>query len=58
VKQTEFVRWLAEQGATFKQGKKHLRVHLNGKWSTIPRHPGKEIDNDFAKEIKKQLLIK
>lgn len=58
VKQTEFVRWLADQGATFKQGTKHLKVYLNGKQTTVPRHPGKEIDDRFIKEIKKQLDIK
>ncbi|MFK3741423.1 type II toxin-antitoxin system HicA family toxin [Massilia sp. TN1-12] len=58
VKQTEFVRWLAEQGATFKQGTKHLKVYLNGKQTTVPRHPGKEIDDRFVREIKKQLNIK
>jgi len=58
VKQTEFVRWLADQGATFKQGTKHLKVYLNGKQTTVPRHPGKEIDDRFAREIKKQLDIK
>jgi mRNA interferase HicA len=58
LKQAEFVKWLAEQGATFKQGGKHLKVYLNGKQTTIPRHPGKEIDNNFAKATKKQLDLK
>jgi mRNA interferase HicA len=58
VKQSEFVRWLADQGAQIKDGKKHLKVRLNGKQTTVPRHPGKEMDNDFIKEIKKQLNIK
>ena len=31
MKQSEFVRWLTAQGATFKDGKKHLKVYLNGK---------------------------
>jgi mRNA interferase HicA len=57
VKQTELVRWLRDQNATFKDGSKHLKVYLNGKQTTIPRHPGKELDNDFVKEIKKQLGI-
>ena len=58
MKQTEFVRWLADQSATFKQGTKHLKVYLNGTQTTEPRHPGKEIDDRFIKEIKKQLDIK
>lgn len=57
MKQTELVRWLADKGATFKEGSKHTKVYLNGKQTTIPRHPGKEIDNDFVKEIKKQLNV-
>jgi mRNA interferase HicA len=57
VKQTELVRWLREQGATFKDGTKHLKVYLKGKQTTVPRHPGKELDNDFVKEIKKQLDV-
>jgi mRNA interferase HicA len=55
LKQAEFVKLLVEQGATFKQGSKHLKVYLNGKQSTIPRHPGKEIDKKLAKAIKRQL---
>jgi mRNA interferase HicA len=57
VKQTELVRSLRDLGATFKDGSKHLKVYLNGKQTTIPRHPGKELDNDFVKEIKKQLGV-
>ncbi len=58
MKQSEFVRWLADQGAVIKNGTKHLKVYLNGKQTTVPRHPGKEIRDDFVKEIKKQLNIK
>jgi mRNA interferase HicA len=41
VKQSEFVKWLALQGATFKQGGRHLKVYPNGKQSyrPSPRHP-------------------
>lgn len=58
MKQSEFVRWLVDQGAVVKNGTRHLKVRLNGKQTTVPRHPGKELDNDFVKEIKKQLNIK
>lgn len=58
MKQSEFVRWLTDQGAVIRNGTKHLKVRLNGKQTTVPRHPGKEMDNDFVKEIKKQLNIK
>jgi mRNA interferase HicA len=39
VKSSEFKRWLADQGATFKPGKgSHLKVTLNGKNSVLPMH--------------------
>ncbi|MDN6885266.1 type II toxin-antitoxin system HicA family toxin [Variovorax sp. CAN2819] len=55
MKQSEFKRKLAEQGATFKQGKKHLKVYLNGKQSTLPRHPASELGEGLRKAILKQL---
>jgi mRNA interferase HicA len=58
VKQSDFVRWLRDQGAEVQEGKKHLKVYLNGKQTTVPRHPGKEISNVFVRVIKKQLDIK
>jgi mRNA interferase HicA len=57
VKQSEFVRWLAEQGASFKQGKKHLKVQLNGKTSVVPRHAA-ELKTGTVEAIKKQLNLK
>jgi mRNA interferase HicA len=39
VKSSEFKRWLADQGATFKLGKgSHLKVTLSGKNSVLPMH--------------------
>jgi len=58
VKQSEFKRWLADQGADFKQGKKHLKVYLNGKQTTLPRHGSHEIGEGLRREILKQLGIK
>lgn len=58
MKQTEFKRFLAEQGATFKEGSNHLKVYLNGKQSTMPRHKGKEIGEGLRKAILKQLGLK
>jgi mRNA interferase HicA len=55
VKQSEFKRWLAEQGATFKQGRRHLKVYLNGKQTTLPRHPAKELGEGVRRAIIKQL---
>ena len=57
MKQSEFVRWLKDQGAEIKNGTNHLKVYLNGKQTTVPRHPGKEIGNHFIRLIKKQLNI-
>jgi mRNA interferase HicA len=42
VKSSEFKRWLAEQGATFRPAKgSHVKVYLNGRQSILPMH-GKE----------------
>ena len=58
MKQSEFVRWLAKQGATFKDGAKHLKVYLNGEKSTLPRHPGKELKDPLVQGVKKKLKLK
>jgi mRNA interferase HicA len=55
VKQSEFRRWLADQGATFQQGSKHLKVYLNGRQTTLPRHPAHEISEPLRQAILKQL---
>lgn len=58
MKQSEFKRWLADQGATFEQGKKHLKIYLNGKQSHLPRHPATELKTGLVEGIKKQLGLK
>lgn len=58
MKQAEFVRWLKSEGVVFKNGTRHLKAYYKGKQTTVPRHPGSEIENDLAKEIKKQLGMK
>jgi mRNA interferase HicA len=58
MKSTEFKRWLAEQGATFKAGKgSHLKVSLNGRNSVLPMH-NKELGTGLIQAIKKQLGLK
>ena len=58
MKSTEFRRWLAEQGATFKAGKgSHLKVSLNGRNSVLPMH-NKELGTGLIQAIKKQLGLK
>jgi len=58
VKQSEFVRWLKLQGATFKEGTNHLKVYLNGKQTILPRHPSKELKTGLVEGVKKQLNLK
>jgi mRNA interferase HicA len=58
MKQSEFRRWLAAQGATFEEGTKHLKVYLNGKQTTLPRHPSHEIGEGLRQRILKQLGLK
>lgn len=58
MKSTEFKRWLAGQGVTFKPGKgSHLRLELNGKISVLPMH-NKELGTGLVQSIKKQLGLK
>lgn len=58
VKQSEFVRWLSQCGATFKDGSKHLKVYLNGKQTHLPRHPSAELKTGLVEGVKKQLGLK
>jgi mRNA interferase HicA len=58
VKQSEFVRWLKQQGATFKDGSNHLKVYLNGEQTILPRHPSKELKTGLVEGVKKQLKLK
>jgi len=58
MKQSEFKRWLKKQGATFKQGSKHTKVYLNGKFTTLPRHPSHEIGEGLRLKIIEQLGLK
>ena len=58
MKSSEFKRWLAEQGATFKPAKgSHLKVYMNGRQSILPMH-GKEMKTGTVEAIKKQLGLK
>jgi len=57
MKNSEFARWLKLQGVVFEQGKKHTKLFLNGKQSTLPRHAA-EICEPLRKAIIKQLGLK
>ena len=58
MKQSEFVRWLKKQGATFEEGTKHIKIYLNGKQSHVPRHQNEELKTGLIEGIKKQLGLK
>jgi mRNA interferase HicA len=58
MKSSEFKRWLAEQGSTFKPGKgSHLRVFLKGRQSVLPMH-GRELKKGLVEGIKRQPGLK
>jgi mRNA interferase HicA len=59
VKSSEFKRWLAAQGATFRPGGRgsHLKVELNGKTTVLPMH-AKDLKKGLAHSIKKDLGLK
>lgn len=56
MKSSEFAKWLKLQGVTFKEGKKHTKLYLNGKQTTLPRHAA-EISEPLRKAIMKQLWL-
>ena len=55
MKQSEFRRGLEAQGVEVKQGTNHFKLYYNGRQSTMPRHPGKELGEGLRKAILKQL---
>lgn len=58
MKQSEFLRWLKNQGVQTKDVKKHLQLRLNGKVSHLPRHPNQELTTGTVEGVKKQLGLK
>ncbi|WP_038484181.1 type II toxin-antitoxin system HicA family toxin [Collimonas arenae] len=58
MKQSEFVKWLRQQGATFVEGANHTKVTLKGRTSFLPRHPSKELKTGLVEGVKKQLNLK
>lgn len=55
MKISEFKRWLASQGVRVVSGAKHWKLYRNGKQSTLPRHPAKELKEGTRRAILKQL---
>ncbi len=58
MKQSEFRRWLEAQGVEVKQGANHIKLYYQGRKTTMPRHPSKEIGEGLRKDIIKQLGLK
>lgn len=58
VKISEFKRWLESQGVLIKDGANHWKLYHNGKQSTLPRHPSKELAQGTHQAILKQLGMK
>ena len=53
-----FRRYLAKQGCTFEEGKKHTMVHRGEKVAALPRHGGKkQLGTGLMAAIKKALDI-
>jgi mRNA interferase HicA len=55
VTSNELKRWLAVQGCTFEEGRKHTKVFLKNKFTTLPRHGSKELPKGTVNGIKKAL---
>lgn len=58
MKYNEFVKELKKQGVIFDERKGHTKLYLNGKQSTLKRHPSQEITNAYANLIRRQLGFK
>jgi mRNA interferase HicA len=58
LKISEFKRWLESQGVEFRNGTNHWKLYLNGKQSTLPRHPAQELKEGTRNAILKQLGLK
>lgn len=53
-----FIDSLKKQGVTVENKSKHYVLYFQNKWTTCPRHPSKEISENFMKRIRKQLGLK
>jgi mRNA interferase HicA len=55
---SQFRRYLAKQGCTFEEGRKHTLVHRGGKVAALPRHGGsKQLGTGLMNTIKRDLGI-
>lgn len=55
MKQSDFVRWLKQQGVMVEPGKKHLKLFRGEYRSHMPNHLNQELATGTMHAIKKQL---
>lgn len=55
MKTAQFIKFLKGKGVKVINRDRHYGLIYKGKRTVCPRHPSKEIDNDFAKKIAKQI---
>ncbi len=59
MKHNAFIDELKRLGVRVEDAKGHLKLYYNGRQTICRRHPTKEISNQYARLVKKQLgLIK
>lgn len=58
MKLPEFKRWLLAHGAVFVEGAKHIKVYLNARQTTLPRHGSAQIGEGLRRAILRQLNLK
>jgi mRNA interferase HicA len=54
----ELKRWLAREGCTFEEGKKHTKIIRGSRFSFMPRHSKKEIKPGTLGSILKALDLR
>jgi mRNA interferase HicA len=58
VNSDQFRRYLAKQGCTFEEGKRHTIVRRDGRMSALPRHGGsKQLGTGLMASMKRDLGI-
>jgi mRNA interferase HicA len=56
VNASQFRRYLARQGCSFEEGKRHTIVRRGGKMAALPRHGGsRQLGTGLMNSIKKEL---
>jgi mRNA interferase HicA len=56
VNASQFRRWLARQGCSFEEGKRHTLVRRGDRLAALPRHGGsRQLGTGLVESIKKDL---